>query len=102
QIIDVDSKLLGVSGIERVLGIDERSHTSALLCLGNDLQSNSGFAGRFRAEDLDDAPAGKASHAQCRVKRNRPGWNYGDRNDRLFRSEAHDRAFTELFFDLGE
>jgi hypothetical protein len=42
-----------------VLGIDERRHAAQLLRLGNHLQGDGGFAGRFRPEDFDHASARK-------------------------------------------
>ena len=63
QVIDVDAQLLGIGGIEGVLGVDEGGHASGFLGLGDYLQRDGGFAGRLGAEDFDHASAGKAAYA---------------------------------------
>ena len=51
-----------------MLGIHESRHAAGFLRLGDDLQRDRGFAGRLRAEDLDDAPPREAAYAQGGVK----------------------------------
>ena len=55
--------------IERVLDVDEGGHAADLLRFGDHLQRDRGFARRFRAEDLDNAPARKSADAQRVVER---------------------------------
>jgi hypothetical protein len=99
QVIHVHAKLLGIGGIERMLGIHECSHAAGFLRLGDYLQRDRRFAGRFRPEDLNHAAAGKAAHAERGVKRNRAGRNHRNR-DNLSRPQPHDGAFAKLLFDL--
>ncbi len=69
QVVDIHAQLFGVGRIERVFHVDERRHAALLLRFGDHLQGDGGLAGRFRAEDLDDAAARKAAHAQSGVQR---------------------------------
>ena len=85
-----------------MLGIDKRRHASGLLRLGNYLQGNGSFAGRFRAEDFHDTSARKASHAQRGIERNRARGNHRDRDDGFFRPQPHDGTFAKLLFNLCE
>src|SRR3984957_11845850 len=100
EVVHVNSELFRVSGIERVLGVDERGHTSHFLRLGNNLQRDGGFTRRFGAEDFDYTPAGKAADAQSCVEGNRSRGNYSNRDDGFLRSQPHDRALAKLLFDL--
>ena len=102
QIVDIHAELAGVDGIERVLHVDEGSHAAGLLRFGHHLQRNRGFTGRFRAENFDDAAARKSSHAERVVERNGARRNRRHLHDGFLRSQPHDGAFAELFFDLAE
>ena len=82
-----------------MLGIDKGRHAAGLLGLRNHLQRNGGFAGRFRSEDFDHAPAREAAHAQRCVERNGAGGNHGNGYDFL-RAQPHDGALAKLLFDL--
>ena len=64
QVVGVDAELLGVLGVERVLGVDEGREAAGLLGLGDDLEGERRLAGRLRAEDLDDAAARDAADAE--------------------------------------
>ena len=68
QVVHVDAQLLGVAGIECVLGIHERGHAASLLRLGNHLQSDGGLTRRLRPENFHHASAGKSADAEGRVK----------------------------------
>ena len=59
EVVGIDPEALGVLRVEGVLDVDEGRQAAALLRLGDDGQGEGGFAGGFRAEDLDDAAAGK-------------------------------------------
>ena len=59
--------------IERVFGVDEGAGAAQLLHLGDDLERESGLAGRLRAVDLDHTTAGKAANAQGDIKTERAG-----------------------------
>ena len=66
QLVGVDAELLGVDGIERVLGVDEGGDAAQALRLGDDVQREGGLAGRLRPVDLDDAAAREAADARAR------------------------------------
>ncbi len=100
QVVDVDAEFLGVAGIERVLGVDKGGQAARRLRLGDDLQGDGGLAGGLGAEDLGDAAAGNAAHAESRVEADGAGGDDGDGQQRLVRPEPDDRPFSKLFFDL--
>ena len=102
QIVDIHAELAGVDGIERVLHVDEGRHAAGLLRFGDHLQRDRGFAGRFRAENFDDAAARKSAHAQRVVERNGAGRNRRHRHDGFLRPQPHNGAFAELLFNLAE
>ena len=102
QIIDIHAQLAGVGWVERVLHVDESGDAALLLGFRDDLQRDGGFAGGFRAEDFDDAAAGKAADAQGGIERDRAGRDHRDRDDGVLRSQSQDRAFPKLLFDLAE
>ena len=68
QVIDIDAQLFGVGGVEGVLRVDKGRQAAGLLRLGNDLQRDGGLARGLRAENLNDAAAGNAAHAQSGVE----------------------------------
>src|SRR5207253_561158 len=85
--------------VERVLGVDESGRPAGLLRRGDDVKREGGLAGRLRAEDLDDPPARKAAYPKGHVHGERAR---RDDVDLLagVGAELHDRALTELLFDL--
>jgi hypothetical protein len=99
QIVEVNTKLFSVLRIERVLDVDKRRETAALLRLGNDGESERGFSRGLRTKNLDDAAAGKSAHAQCPINQNIAGRDHVD-VDNLLVTEAHDRAFAVILRDL--
>ena len=68
QVLDLDAELPGVDGIERMLGVDEGADTALLLRLGQDLEGQSGLAGRLRPVNLDDAAARQPADAERDVE----------------------------------
>src|SRR5689334_5753938 len=102
QVVHVDAEFARVSRIEGVLDVDECRDAALLLRFGHCLEGDGGFARGFRPEDLADAPAGKAAHAERGIERNRAGGDHRYRHDRVFRSEPQDRALAELLFNLTE
>jgi hypothetical protein len=72
QVVEVDAELAGVLRIERVLDVDEGGQTAAFLGLGDGGEGEGGFAGGFRAEDLDDPAAGKPPTPRARSMRRLP------------------------------
>ena len=85
-----------------MLGVHERGHAAELLGLGNHLQRQRRLARRLRPEDLDDAAARHAAHAERVVDADRAGGNGVDRLDRALLAQPHDRALAELLFDLAD
>src|SRR5690348_4948369 len=100
QVIDIDAQLLRINRIESVLCIDERRHAAGLLGFGDYLKRDRRFAGRFRAEDFNDASPRKATDAESSVEGDRSSRNDRDRHDSFLRSKPHDRSLTELLFNL--
>ena len=100
QVVGLHAELLGIAEIERMLGVDEGRHAAALLRFGDDLQRQGGFAGGFRAVDLDHAAARHAADAERDVESERAGGNRLHVLDDAALAELHDRAFAELFLDL--
>src|SRR5262249_37570911 len=73
KIIDIHAELACVNGIESMLCVDKGGRSARRLGLGDDLERDSGFAGRFRTEDLHDAPARESADAQGRIDGNGSG-----------------------------
>ena len=67
QRVGVDAEGLGVVGVERVLGVDERHDAAGLLGVGHRVQGD----GRFSAEppDRKSPPPGRAAGRRCRGRR---------------------------------
>ena len=101
EVVDVHADLLRVLGVEGMLGVDERCGAAGALCLAGHRQGQGGLAARFRAVDLDDAAARETAGADGGVDGQRAGRDRFDTEVLLF-AEAHDRALSELTFDLGE
>jgi hypothetical protein len=102
QLGQVDAQLLRIGDVERVLGVDERAGAAQLLHLGDGLQGQRGFARRFGAVDLDDAPARQAADAQRDVEPERAGGHGLHFLDRGVGVHPHDRALAELLFNLRQ
>jgi hypothetical protein len=101
QGVGVDAELLGVVGVEGVLGVDERRDAAGGLGVGDRVQGHRRLAGALRAVDLHDAAARQAADAERDVERDRPGGDHADRDAHLV-AEAHDRALAEALVDLRE
>ncbi|MNE65847.1 hypothetical protein D3C80_1613640 [compost metagenome] len=84
-----------------MLGVDEGTGRAGLLGLGDHGQGQCGFTRGFRAVDLDDTTFWQAADAQRDVQAERTGRNGRDRLAIVI-THAHDRAFTELTFDLTQ
>ena len=57
ELVDVDTELLGVVGVERVLRVDECRDAALLLHIGDGVQRQRRLTRGLRAVDLDDATA---------------------------------------------
>src|SRR5690606_13374273 len=101
QRVGVDTQLLGVLRVERVLGVDERGDAPGPLGVGDGVQRDRRLAARLRAVDLDDTPAPEAADAQGDVEGDRTGGDHLDRGAPLV-AETHDRPLAELAVDLAE
>ena len=100
QVVGVHSQLLGVGRVEGVLGIHEGRQAAILLGFRDDLERDGGFAGGFRAEDLNDAAAGKAADAESGVEGDGAGGNDRDGANGFLGAQPHDRAFAKLLLEL--
>ena len=94
QLVDVDAELLGVDGVERVLGVDEGRVAAHALGLRDDVEGERGLAGRLRPVDLGDAAARDAADAQRHVERERAGRDDRDLVER--RRSAPSRMIAPL------
>src|SRR5579875_3136463 len=101
QRVGVHAELLGVLGVERVLGVDERGDPPGLLRVRDGMQRHRRFPGGFRAVYLHDAPAREAAEAERDVQRDRPGGDHLD-GDMPLLAEPNDRALAELPLDLEQ
>src|SRR3989344_8886886 len=68
EVEDVNADALGILGVERVLGVDKRAYPALFLCFSNSVEGKCRFAGRFRAEDFNYAPARVAADPECPIK----------------------------------
>jgi hypothetical protein len=95
EVLEVHADGLGVGGIQGMLSVHECGEAACPLSLGNDVQSEGGFAARFGAEDLDNAAPWDAPDAEGQVE------GQGARGDRGYLSRplvahAHDGALSKL------
>src|ERR1700736_1120036 len=102
QVVDFDPELFRVHRIERMFGIDERRRAAVTLRRSDDGQRQRGFTRRLRAEDFDDAAARNAAHAERDVQSQRARGDGVDLVGGAGIAQAHDRAFTKLFFYLAQ
>ena len=101
QRVGVDAERLGVVGVERVLGVDERHDAAGALGVGHRVQGDRRLAGGLRAVDLHHPAARQAAEAERDVEGDRAGRDDLERRPGLV-AEAHHRALAELLLDLGE
>ena len=100
EVFNVHAQVAGIDRIERVLRVDECTGAAVALALGNDLQSQCGFTGRFRPVDLNDAAARQAADAQRDIQAQRASRDGGNGFFALV-AKAHHGAFTKLALYLG-
>jgi len=99
QVINIDTEAAGVGNIQGMLSIDKGGGSAALLCFGNYVQGQGGFAGRLRTVNLSHPAYRDASDADCNIKAQSSRGNC--RHFFCFMgSQPHDRAFTKLFLNL--
>ena len=82
-----------------MLGVDEGADSAGLLRLRDGVQGEGGLARGLGAEDLDDAAARQAAHAQGQVETHRAGGNHGDVLG--LAAKGHDGALAKLLLDGG-
>ena len=103
ELVDIDAELLGVAGVEGMLGVDEGTGAAVLLGLRDHVERQRGLAGALGTVDLDDAAARQPADAQCDVEAER---SRGDHlrlaRRRLAGAQAHDRALAEGPLDLAQ
>ncbi len=93
QIVHHHAQTLGIDRVQGVLGVDKGRRAAQLLGLGHHVQSDGGFTGGLRAENLDDPAPGHAAHAQGDVQIDASRGDGGD-------VQLHDGSLAELLFDL--
>ena len=101
QLVYLHPNRAGVLGVQGVFGIDESANTTALLRLGDDLQSKGGFTGRFRAVNFHNPPARHPANADGDVQRDRAGGDGFDLHPGSV-AQPHHGAFAELLLYLSE
>ena len=99
--VGVHAELLGVLGVQGVLGVDEGGDAPVALGVRHGVEGDGGLPRGLGAVDFHDASARQAADAQGDVE------GRGPRGDDLdfgldAVAQAHDRAFAELAIDLGE
>src|SRR5579863_1604211 len=85
-----------------MFGIDEGADAALLLRLGEAMQSQRGFARRFRAVDFDHSAARQAADAECDVEAERARRDGVDIHRLVVLTEPHDRALAEAALDLRQ
>src|SRR5439155_25766436 len=90
QVVEVDTQLLRVRGIERMLRIDERRHAASFLRFGNHLERQRRLAGRLRSKNLDDTASWHTAHAERVIDADGSGRNGVDRLNRALLTQTHD------------
>src|SRR5207249_11241596 len=84
ELVDVDTELARVGGIQGVFGVDEGRDPALALRLRDDVQADRCLARSLRPEDLDDPPTRYAADAERDVERQRPrGSGGGPARDRV-------------------
>ncbi|GGK27519.1 hypothetical protein GCM10010124_20120 [Pilimelia terevasa] len=99
--VGVDAERLGVVGVERVLGVDERRDPARLLRVGHGVQRHRGLAAALRAVHLHHPAAGQAADAEGDVQRDGAGGDHRGLDDGPL-PQPHHRTLAELLVDLGE
>ena len=102
QIFDVDPELLGVTRIQRVLRIDERTGAARLLSFGDRMKRQGGFARAFGTINLDNSPARQPTDAKADIEPQRPRGDGFDLDRILPLAELHNGPFAECSLDLAE
>ena len=78
QRFQFDAQLLRPTGVQGVLGVDERGDAALALGLGDDVQGQRRLAAGLRAEDFADPTAGDPLAAQGKVQGEAAGRDAGD------------------------
>ena len=84
-----------------MFGVDECRQPASLLGIGDHMQHQSSFTGRFRAENLNHAATRNPAHAQRQVHRQRAGGNHFDLLQCTGITQAHDAPIPIGFGDRG-
>ena len=71
QLIHINAEFLGVSRVQRMLGVDECRRPAEFLCFGDHLQRQRRLTGRFRAVDLNHTASRQATNAERDVEPDR-------------------------------
>ena len=100
ELVGLDSELLRVGHVHRVLGVDVRRDAAGALDRRDRVERERRLAARLRAVDFDDAAARVAANAEREIEAQRPRRHRRDALVELLAVlEAHDRALAVLFLD---
>ena len=102
QVVRVHPKLLGVNGVQGVLGVNEGAQTAHFLGLGHEMQSHGGLAAALRAKNFHNAAPGNAANAQRAIQHEAAGRNDAHIQLGALVAQAHHRTLAELLVNLTD
>ena len=100
ELVQIDTQLMGIGGIERMFGIDKGRRTACPLHLGHNMQGQGGLARAFRAIDFHHPATRQAANAKGHVQPQGPGRDRLDLNNLALIAELHHRALAIGPIDL--
>ena len=100
QVVQIDAQLLGIAGIQRMLGVDEGGRAAGLLDFSHGMQGQRRLARALRPEHLDDAATRQATNAQRHVEAQRTGRDGRNLRHHPALAKLHHRALAEGAVDL--
>src|SRR5690606_36198842 len=103
QVLNVHTQRSRIHRIQRMLSINERSHTPNTLRLSHDMQSQRRLTPRLRPIHLNDPTPRHTTNPKRQIHRQRPRTDHTRPHElRRPRPQTHDRALTELPLDLRD
>ena len=101
EVVHVDADGARVDRVHGVLGVDVGTHPAVALGFGDDVHGEGRLTRGLGTVELDDAPTRQTTDTERHVEGEGAG---GDRLDVEVHvlAHAHDRALTELLFDLAQ
>ncbi|MNT19670.1 hypothetical protein D3C72_1549380 [compost metagenome] len=101
QVVDVHAQVLGVGGVQGVLGVDEGDGAAGFLHLGHAVERQRRLTTGLGTVDLDHAALGQTADPEGQVERQGAGRDDFDAHLGGV-AQLHDRALAELLLDAGE